>query len=394
MTHARSERRRASGEPPAELRDLLDELRGAIRAWEAEPGPWPESRFDDFALEAFRLQHRHVRPYRLYCRRRGVDPGTVESWRDVPPVPTAAFRAVDLLPEGCGPAPLLFRTSGTSRGEAHRGRHPVLDPELYRASAEAGFRRFVLGEEGFPPELRTGGAPTPPLPMLSLVSSGSGGGDSSLGWMVDAVMERFGAEPVTGAAGGGGIDWEAAAGWLRSTAEAGRPACVAATTLALDAWTRRLEADGGPPRLPAGSRVMDTGGAKGREGLERGEVLARLEELLGVEPDRVVNELGMTELLSQRYAAGTDGRLHGPPWLRTRALDPVTLEPLPEGEEGVLAHLDLANAASVSAVLTEDRGRVEGGAVVFLGRTPGAIPRGCSLATAELLAAQEDSRDA
>lgn len=372
----------------------MDELREAIRAWEADPGPWPESRFDDLALEAFRLQHRHVRPYRLYCRRRGVGPRSIESWRDVPPVPTAAFRAVDLLPEGCGPAPLLFRTSGTSRGEAHRGRHPVLDPDLYRASAEASFLRFVLGEEGFPPEVRTGRAPTPPLPMLSLVPSRSGGGDSSLGWMADAVMERFGSEPVARAARSGGIDWEAVDGWLGRTAEAARPACVVATTLALDAWTRRLEADGGRPHLPAGSRVMDTGGAKGREGLVRGQVLVRLEETLGVGPDQVVNELGMTELLSQRYAAGADGRLHAPPWLRSRALDPVTLEPLPEGAEGVLAHLDLANAASVSAVLTEDRGRVEGGAVVFLGRTPGASPRGCSLATAELLAAQEDSRDA
>lgn len=379
---------------PDALRALSDRVREAIRAWEAAPEPWPEARFAELALEAFRLQHRHVRPYRLYCRRRGIEPGSVQDWRRIPAVPTAAFRVVDLVPEGAGAAPLTFRTSGTSRGEEHRGRHVVLDPGLYRASVEAGFRRFVLGEEGLPPERRRGGAPSPPLPMLSLLPRPAECADSSLAWMVDAVIERFGAEPVERAADGEGIDWERADRWLERVAREDRPACVLATTLALDAWNRHLSAEGAPASLPRGSRVMDTGGAKGRDGIERSEVLRELRELLGLDPDDVVNELGMTELLSQRYAVGEEGLLFGPPWLRTRALDPISLEPLPDGEEGVLVHHDLANTASVSAVLTEDRGRTEGDAVVFLGRTPGATPRGCSLATAELLAAQEASHGA
>jgi hypothetical protein len=69
-------------------------------------------------------------------------------------------------------------------------------------------------------------------------------------------------------------------------------------------------------------------------------------------------------------------------------LDPVTLEELPDGDEGILCHYDLANLGSVCAVLTEDRGRVAGDGIEWLGRTEGAPPRGCSLATAELLEAQ------
>jgi hypothetical protein len=149
--------------------------------------------------------------------------------------------------------------------------------------------------------------------------------------------------------------------------------------------------------LPAGSRIMDTGGAKGREGLSRADVLERTGERLRVGPERVVNEFGMTELASQRYShAGDPGRdaargtpeapvLHGPPWLRTRVLDPVSLEPRPEGEAGILHHHDLANLWSVCGVLTEDRGRATGEAVQWMGRTEGSPPRGCSLATAELL---------
>ena len=56
------------------------------------------------------------------------------------------------------------------------------------------------------------------------------------------------------------------------------------------------------------------------------------------------------------------------------------LAPLPDGEPGLLAHFDLANAASVCPILTEDLGCVLPGRWVrLLGRAAGASPRGCSL---------------
>jgi hypothetical protein len=64
------------------------------------------------------------------------------------------------------------------------------------------------------------------------------------------------------------------------------------------------------------------------------------------------------------------------------------LKALPEGEVGVLAHLDLCNLGSVAAVLTEDLGkRVEGG-FRLLGRRLGSEPRGCSLAMEDFLASR------
>lgn len=373
---------------PDAVRELAAELVDAFRAWEADPAPWPEARFRELALRAFRLQLEHVGPYRRYCEARGVAPGDVEDWREIPPVPTPAFREVELAAGDPAAAPLVFRTSGTTRGQDARGRHPVLLPAVYRASLEAAFRRFVLDDAASPED----GEPS--VPLLSLVPRYAESDASSLSWMVDAVRARFGADGSLHAAGSDGIDWEAATAWAERSAGSGRPVCVLTTTLALDDWTGRLQSADRGVELPPGTRVMDTGGAKGREGLERRDVLGRAEATLGVPPGAVVNELGMTELLSQRYASPGDGRLHGPPWLRTRALDPVTLEPLAEGEEGVLCHLDLANVASVCAVLTEDLGSVRGGAVRWRGRTPGAAPRGCSLATAELLAAQESTQDA
>ncbi len=58
-----------------------------------------------------------------------------------------------------------------------------------------------------------------------------------------------------------------------------------------------------------------------------------------------------------------------------------------DGRPGLLAHFDLANLGSVSAVLTEDVGVGEPGGFRLLGRAAGAEPRGCSIAMDDLLAA-------
>jgi hypothetical protein len=60
---------------------------------------------------------------------------------------------------------------------------------------------------------------------------------------------------------------------------------------------------------------------------------------------------------------------------------------VPTGEPGLLQHFDLANLHSVLAVQTEDIGTVDERGVLLLGRAAGAPPRGCSLATDELLRA-------
>ena len=136
---------------------------------------------------------------------------------------------------------------------------------------------------------------------------------------------------------------------------------------------------------------METGGFKGRAAeVDRPTLYRRIRDTLGVPESHIVNEYGMTEMLSQAYdgeagrAPAVQDRVHRfPPWVRTRALEPRDLSPLPSGEPGLLAHFDLANAASVCHILTADMGIVtEDGGVRLLGRAQGAELRGCSL-TAE-----------
>jgi hypothetical protein len=144
---------------------------------------------------------------------------------------------------------------------------------------------------------------------------------------------------------------------------------------------------------------METGGFKGRSRtVSRDQLYGSLAARFGLPLERMVNEYGMTELLSQFYepvlrnprSLALADRWHvGPPWVRTQILDPATLGPVSAGHVGLLSHFDLANLDSVSAVLTEDLGEAFGNGFRLQGRSSGAEPRGCSLSMEDLLLARE-----
>jgi hypothetical protein len=153
-------------------------------------------------------------------------------------------------------------------------------------------------------------------------------------------------------------------------------------------------------RLPAGSRVMETGGYKGRSrSLPKAELHALLTERLGVPPSHIVCEYGMSELSSQAYdhtvgdsEAGTRNAECGmrsaervfrfPPWARMQVVSPETGSEVGEGETGLIRVFDLANVSSVLAIQTDDLGIRRGNGFALLGRAALAEPRGCSLLAA------------
>ena len=130
------------------------------------------------------------------------------------------------------------------------------------------------------------------------------------------------------------------------------------------------------------------------------EVRELARTLLGIEPKCAINEYGMTELCSQLYDATSfnysgvaDGNRMklAPPWMRPVALDPVTLRHQPDRQIGLMAFFDLANVGSISAIMTEDLGYTDNGAVAILGRAAASDARGCGLAI-EQFAAEAASR--
>lgn len=300
--------------------------------------------------------------------------GTPGAWHEIPPVPAAAFRDMAIV---SGTPERVFRTSGTMGGGGRRGEHHVLSLGLYRAAARANYRRHLMQGAH---SLRT----------LSLIPDPREVPDSSLSAMAGFIAGEPGITDVTWAFHPrDGVNVPAVRDFA---AVSGEPVLVLTTAFAL---VHLLDALGGRRiPLPPGSRMMETGGFKGRaEEVERATLYRRVEHTLDVPAARIVNEYGMTELLSQAYdgVAGTApppaDRLHRfPAWVRTRALDPATLAPLPPERPGLLAHFDLANAGSVCRILTEDFGHTTAdGGLRLMGRAPGAVARGCSLAAESFL---------
>ena len=141
-------------------------------------------------------------------------------------------------------------------------------------------------------------------------------------------------------------------------------------------------------KLPPGSRVLETGGYKGRSReLPKTELHALVTERLGIPPSHIICEYGMSELSSQAYdrTAGVptipQSRFRFPPWARVQIISPETGREVGEGETGLIRVFDLANVWSVMAIQTEDLGVRRGDGFELMSRAKAVEPRGCSLMT-------------
>jgi hypothetical protein len=327
-----------------------------VQAFIADPS---SDDFDALALAVHDYQYRHNLPYRRYAERTG--PHTPRSWREIPAVPAFAFKVSPLM---SAPAVDVFLSSGTTEGPERRARHHVPDLAVYRTAALAGFRRAALAEG----ERRR---------FLVAAPERASHPASSLGAMVTWLREEHDAGDEPSFLVDGGIDLVRFARALDVLGD--EPVLIVAVTGALLRLADYAETRARPWRLPAASLVVDTGGCKGySDQLARDRILARYRTAFGLEPARVVNEYGMTEMCSQLYARGHDPFVP-PPWVRSLVCDPATGREVAPGEPGLLRHLDLANLGSVLAVQTEDVGRAAADGFDLLGRVDGAEPRGCSL---------------
>lgn len=330
--------------------------------------------FDDLALRLFDFQFRHNEPYRRYCERRGRTPETITHWKEIPAVPTAAFKELDLI---SGQPEVVFFTSGTTQGPERRGRHGFPRLALYHASLLSNFAAHLLPE----------GAK---LRMLILTPPPNAMPFSSLVHMLEVVQRELGAPGSGYFVGEKGLDFTGLAQALASAEEKEEPLLLLGTTSSFVHFFDGCLEKRRRFQLSPGSRLMDTGGSKGgsRE-VKRAEFYQLCRNILGIDEDSCVNEYGMTEMGSQFYDNVLRNRFLGireprykviPSWVRTLVVDPETLEEVQHGSVGVLRHYDLANAGSVMAVQTEDLGYKVREGFEVIGRLPGAEARGCSLA--------------
>ncbi len=333
-----------------------------------------EKTFGQLALQLFRYQLQHNPIYRRFCEQASPPAIAPRHWAEIPAVTTSAFKHVPLT---CFPpeqAHAVFHTSGTTAQRS--GKHYFRTLEFYRAAMLRSFRAYCLPDRE-------------KMLMLFLGPTAEHFPNSSLGYMFSAVHEEFGAK---GSAAFFTPEKLALTEFRNAVERAVRePVFILGTAFNLLQCMEELLKSGRHLVLPSGSRILDTGGYKGRtREVPREEFQEMLSGCFGVPGHFVLNEYGMTELSSQFY----ESRLPGtplrddkvdikfmPPWVRVVAVDPGNLQPLPAGEIGMLRIFDLANVDSVLAIQTEDLGRAWQDRLELVGRASGAELRGCSLLT-------------
>jgi hypothetical protein len=342
-----------------------------------------EIEFDRLALDVFAYQYVENTPYRRYCERFARRPSNVRRWAEIPAIPAAAFADVRLA---CFPperATLRFVSSGTTR--ATRSQHELENSTLYDASLLAHFKRCVL------PDANT-------IDVVALSPAFDDARESSLAYMLSLISRTFGTPNDGFYVKDNKLDFDGAARALR---EAKAPVIVAGTAFAFVHFFDRCAGEGVRFALPSGSRVIETGGFKGKSReVARDELYAWFTQPLGVPRDMCVSEYGMCELGSQWYDANLADRLAkraprrnlkiGPSWTRTLIVDRVTAKPVPDAEPGLLQVFDLSNRGSVAALLTGDLARRVPGGIELLGRAPGELPKGCSAAIDAALSGHAD----
>jgi hypothetical protein len=328
--------------------------------------------FNQLALELFALQFTHNLAYRKICETRRLTPDKVEHWTQVPFVPTAAFKELELSSIPLNERAAVFHSSGTTEQKPSRHFHCAESLEVYESACWTWFDVNVVG-------------PNTKYDLLVLTPPSSLVPHSSLIHMFEIVRQGLDATKSSflGKPDGDGawiVDFDATVAALNNRS---KPKLILGTAFSFVHLLDHLVEKNLRFQLPHGSRIMETGGYKNRSrSLPKARLHFLLTELLGVPRENIICEYGMSELGSQAYDTNPGRQFQFPDWARVQIISPETGREVADGEKGLIRIFDLANIFSVAAIQTEDLGIRREKGFELIGRAALAEARGCSLMTA------------
>jgi len=346
--------------------------------------------FDSLCLDVFRVQYANIASYKKFCMQKGASPDGVKNHRQIPAVPVQAFKAGEIFLYSKNDIHMTFKTSGTSKanpGIAHFSESgtdlsscAIVKNSMTYLFPDAADTRFFLI------------APPPAAaPNLTMVFG------------ITEVMKNVGTYHGKHYMGKDGIKWAELFSDLEGTIGENVPATIIAPSFAMVFILDKMGAEKIAYKMPAGSRVLDAGGFKGRSReISRPEMVAAIGEKFSIPAGYCVNTLGMSELGTQYYDNNLKNLVAGlsaptnkenPHWARTYIADPENgfelIEPGESSKTGALVHFDLTDIDRALAIVTDDLGRYSGSGFEMLGRfTPGDL-KGCSLTIEEMLTGRQ-----
>lgn len=99
--------------------------------------------FGALARSLFALQFAAVPDFQRLCVARGVTPGSLADWRDIPAMPTTAFKELELSSLAPAERTTVFHSSGTTEHRPSRHFHNAESLAVYEASLLPWFARHV-----------------------------------------------------------------------------------------------------------------------------------------------------------------------------------------------------------------------------------------------------------
>ncbi len=311
-----------------------------------------EASFNKTAIEVFNFQYKNNTVYRQFCDLLHKNPKNTNIPEAIPFLPIEFFKSKKLLSSSKKPE-ITFTSSGTTGQKTSK--HYVSDLSIYRES-------FLLAFESFYGK-------TQDLVILALLPSYLERTGSSLIYMAHALIKKS-KHPESGFYLN---NLEELAKTLTKLEKQGKPILLLGVSFALLDLAEKF------PLTLKHTTIMETGGMKGRrKEMIREELHQILKKAFGV--PEIHSEYGMTELLSQAYSTG-NGTFTSPPWMKFYIRDPEdALSLLPNGRNGGINIIDLANFNSCSFIATQDLGRkINAEQVEILGRFDNSDIRGCNL---------------
>jgi hypothetical protein len=349
--------------------------------------------FEHLALSLFALQFAAVAPYQKFCGARKVSPQMVRQWDEIPALPASAFKEFEVSSLRREERTHVFHSSGTTGQIPSRHFHNGDSLAVYEASLLAWFQKNFLADWDELQENENVG-PIDKAGFIFLTPSPALAPNSSLIHMFETIRRKLGSRDslFTGKldeAKAWALDIEQTLFALRKSMCANRPIAILGTAFSFVHLLDYFAANNIRYRLAEGSRVLETGGYKGRSrSLPKSELHELITKHLGIPASHIVCEYGMSELSSQAYdrlvqspkSNAQNLRVFNfPPWVRIQIISPETGMEVGEGETGLVRIFDLANVYSVLAIQTEDLGVRRGDGFELVGRSASVEPRGCSL---------------
>ncbi len=308
--------------------------------------------FEKIAMKVFRFQYENNLVYQNFCNLIKRNPSNVKSVLDIPFLPIQFFKSHDVL-SSTEEIQQTFTSSGTTGMQTSK--HLVTDVSIYETSYRKGFSEFYGTIENYC--------------VLALLPSYLEREGSSLIYMAEDLIESSN-HPDSGFYL---HNYDALIQKLEELDNSGQNVLLIGVTYALLDLIEKHQFG------LKNTIIMETGGMKGKR---KEMIREELHEILckGFGVPTVHSEYGMTELLSQAYSLG-NGIFECPPWMQILIRDTEdALTLLPEGKNGGVNVIDLANLNSCSFIATQDLGKkYPNHSFEVLGRFDNSDIRGCNL---------------